>query len=187
MLSVNNQRSVFCFSVSSSIAQILSFSQLSCLWPYYRMDSFTLHYLCQNIPMNRGTWRATVHGVTKTQTRLTPSTAPLSEVLSGILVSAYTSEIIISCYCSCCHLGHQHDGHHHYIQSLLDHRLQHCRKRGTQRKSRDRGVSAVSRVVRSQLLDKISSPNATWFPVTINTSAFLYAHIHIFWFSGAVG
>ena len=73
------------------------------------------------------------------------------------------------------------------VQSLLDHRLQHCRKRGTQRISQDKGVSAVTRVVRSQLLDKISSSTAIWFPVTINTSAFLYAHIHIFWFSGAVG
>ena len=33
-------------------------------------SSNSLQYFCLGNPMDRGTWRATVHGVTKSQTRL---------------------------------------------------------------------------------------------------------------------
>ena len=33
-------------------------------------NGYPFHYSCLKNPMDRGTWRATVHGVTKSQTRL---------------------------------------------------------------------------------------------------------------------
>lgn len=64
---------------------------------------------------------------------------PLSEVLPGTLaVTAYSSGIIVSCCCQCCHLGHQNSGHLHCIQSLLCHRLHYCRE--------NQGVSAMTKI-----------------------------------------
>ena len=37
-------------------------------------NGYTLHYSCLENPMARGAWRATVHGVAKSQTRLSDFT-----------------------------------------------------------------------------------------------------------------
>ena len=41
-------------------------------WDLMKLKSFCtpLYYFCQENSMDRGTWRATVHGVTKSQTQL---------------------------------------------------------------------------------------------------------------------
>ena len=50
-----------------------------------------LQYSCLEKPMDRGPWRATVHGVTKSQTRLkqlsTLGTAMSSVMKAGLLIS----------------------------------------------------------------------------------------------------
>ena len=39
--------------------------------PLEKGDGYPCQYSCQENPMDRGAWRATVHGVTKSQTQLT--------------------------------------------------------------------------------------------------------------------
>ena len=59
-----------------------------------------LQYSCLENPMNGGAWQATVHGVAKSQVRLSNFTLPLQKLLSNCFIVVIIIILIIDHSCS---------------------------------------------------------------------------------------
>ena len=65
--------------VTKSQTRLSNFTSLTSLTSYFitgEGNGNTLQYSCLENPMDRGAWRATVHGVRKSQARLKQLTTP---------------------------------------------------------------------------------------------------------------